>query len=71
MKAAIEFARDLLCIDEIDFDRWFKGTSLHQFCIGGTQCTLSYMITMRQGHPIPVAQRRKIILATRGTCGAV
>ena len=27
MKAAIEFARDLLCIDEIDFDRWFKGTS--------------------------------------------
>ena len=29
MKAAIEFARDLLCIDEIDFDRWFKGKSFN------------------------------------------
>ena len=43
MKAAIEFARDLLCIDEIDFDRWFKGTSLHQCCKG---------VTMPQGHTI-------------------
>ena len=32
MKAAIEFARDLLCIDEIDFDRWFKGTSYPVLC---------------------------------------
>ena len=32
MKAAIEFARDLLCIDEIDFDRWFKGKSSSVLC---------------------------------------
>ena len=24
MKAAIEYSRDLLCIDEIEFDKWFK-----------------------------------------------
>ena len=24
IKAAIEYSRDLLCIDEIEFDKWFK-----------------------------------------------